>query len=127
MSPEEPVEKEEIREEEEEKEVKELEIVKGMISEWLDKIGVVIKDIVSTVTSSIDGRRLSEEIVEMYKRLKEAGLPDDVVSEIIRDFYKRKLDLVPSLKDLISTISDLLSKKRTEADIKMKETLKKEE
>ncbi|MEM1735512.1 MAG: hypothetical protein QW242_05870, partial [Desulfurococcaceae archaeon] len=43
-------------------EIRELEIVKEMISEWFDKLSVIVKEIIGTITSSIDGRKLSEEV-----------------------------------------------------------------
>lgn len=102
-------------------EVKELEAVKVMVSEWLDKISVIAKEIIGAITSSLDGKKLGEEITEMYKRLKESGLPDDTINEIIRDFYKKKLELAPRLSDLISIISERFLPKKVEKEVITKE------
>ncbi|MEM0355456.1 MAG: hypothetical protein QW716_02130 [Desulfurococcaceae archaeon] len=103
-------------------EIRELEIVKEMISEWFDKLSVIVKEIIGTITSSIDGRKLSEEVVEMYRRLREANVPDAIINEMIRDFYKKKLEVTPRLSDLIALITEKLltkpSKKVEEKVIK---------
>ncbi|MEM1933889.1 MAG: hypothetical protein QXY53_05805 [Desulfurococcaceae archaeon] len=103
-------------------EIRELEIVKEMISEWFDKLSVIVKEIIGTITSSIDGRKLSEEVVEMYRRLREANVPDAIINEMIRDFYKKKLEAMPRLSDLITLITEKLltkpSKKVEEKVIK---------
>lgn len=57
--------------------------------------------------SSLDGRKLGQEIAELYKTLKETGLRDLVIEEIVKDFYKKKLELAPSISELIKALSKL--------------------
>lgn len=86
----------------------ELMAVREMISAWLEKLGVVAKDIVNTVVSTLDGSKLGKEIVDLYNSLKSAGLPENLVVEIVRDFYKKRLEVAPSLNDLVKSLSGFM-------------------
>lgn len=56
-------------------EIGELMAIREMINEWLEKLGIVSKDIVNAVVSTLDGSKLGKEIVDLYNSLKSAGLP----------------------------------------------------
>jgi aminopeptidase C len=80
-------------------------VIREMVSAWLKKLGIVAKDIVNTVVSTLNSSKLSKEIVDLYNNLKSAGLPENLVIEIARDFYKKKLETAPSLNDLVKSLS----------------------
>jgi hypothetical protein len=80
-------------------------VIREMVSAWLKKLGIVAKDIVNTVVSTLNSSKLGKEIVDLYNNLKSAGLPENLVIEIARDFYKKKLETAPSLNDLVKSLS----------------------
>lgn len=94
-----------------EQEIEELKVAKEIVAVIFDKIGQIARDIINAVMSSLDGRKLGQEIAEFYQMLKSSGLPDKVVEEMVVDFYKRKLELVPSLNELLKAVSTAVSEK----------------
>lgn len=90
-------------------ELEELRVIKEMVSVILERLGHLAKEVVNAIMSSLDGKRLGEEIAEFYSNLKDAGLPDQVVEEMVKDFYRRKLELVPSLNELVKVLSTAMS------------------
>lgn len=88
-------------------EIGELMAIREMINEWLEKLGIVSKDIVNAVVSTLDGSKLGKEIVDLYNSLKSAGLPENLVVEIVKDFYKKKLEIAPSLSDIVKSVSEV--------------------
>lgn len=90
-------------------EIEELKIAKDIVSVILEKLGQLAKDVVNTIMSSLDGKKLGQEIAELYSNLKTAGLSDRVIEEMVKDFYKKKLELVPSLNELVRVLSTAMS------------------
>ena len=80
-------------------------MIREMVSAWLKKLGIVAKDIANTVVSILNSSKIGKEIVDLYNNLKSAGLPENLVIEIARDFYKKKLETAPSLNDLVKSLS----------------------
>jgi len=90
----------------EDKDIEELKIVLDTITPFLEKVKNMIKEILDMIISGIDGEKLGREVASLYQQLKQAGLPDEIVNEMVKDFYKKKLESLPSLNDLIKTISE---------------------
>jgi len=90
----------------EDKDIEELKIVLDTITPFLEKVKNMIKEILDMIISGINGEKLGREVASLYQQLKQAGLPDEVVNEMVKDFYKKKLESLPSLNDLIKTISE---------------------
>jgi len=92
--------------------VEELRAVRDMVSEWLERARHLVRDIVNAVVEGLDGSKFGKEIVELYTSLKAAGMPENLVLEIVRDFYKKKLEVVPSLGDLAKSLSGIVGEGR---------------
>lgn len=90
----------------EDKDIEELKIVLDTITPFLEKVKNMIKEILDMIMSGINGEKLGREVASLYQQLKQAGLPDEIVNEMVKDFYKKKLESLPSLNDLIKTISE---------------------
>lgn len=43
-----------------------------------------------------------ENVSSLYTSLKSAGMPDDMIKEIVTDYVKRTLAVVPEISELIS-------------------------
>lgn len=112
MSSEEEKKKEEWIEKTEVEELKVIgEYLLPKVSELIGKLSESLKEIIDVVMSSIDGKKLAQEIGELYTGLKQAGLPEDMIKEIIREFYKKKLETAPTLTDILRNITRFVSKR----------------
>lgn len=85
--------------------VEELREVLEAVSDFLDKLGSRLKSLLDSVMESLDGAKLGREVGEMYKSLKEAGVPEEVAIEMTREFFKRKMELAPTLSSVLQSIS----------------------
>ncbi|RLE67216.1 MAG: hypothetical protein DRJ47_00755 [Thermoprotei archaeon] len=104
-------EKEEIKKKEKEKEVEfvsedvmELRGVLSAVSEFLKDLGPMVKEILDTVLSAIDGAKLGEETGAFYKQLIEAGMDPEHAKRLTEKFLEKKL----SFMDLSSLISEAI-------------------
>jgi|GEM_PF-2134626 hypothetical protein len=111
----------EEKEERRSADVEELVVVKEVVSEVFDKIGSIAKEIVSANMASLDGKKLSQEIAEFYTNIKSAGIPDEIAQEMVREFYRKKLELAPSLNELARSLTEVASKGRVVGTEKAKE------
>ncbi len=102
----------EERKERKELDVAELAIAKEIVSTVFDKIGTIAKDIVTAIMASLDGRKLSQEIAEFYINLKSAGIPEEIAQEMVKEFYRKKLELTPSLNELMKSLTEVVTKSR---------------
>ena len=102
MSSEEKKRKEEVDEE--------LKFILTSISEWIDKGKDLVREIVNSLTSSLDGRKLGEDIAAFYNSLKNSGLPDELINEMVREYYKRRLEAIPSITEIIKAIREAVTR-----------------
>jgi len=76
------------------------------VSNLLKTLGDVARDVLGSAISKfmeiVDGRKLGENISSLYTNLKNAGLPDQVIQEIIRDYTAKILSAVPNIADLVA-------------------------
>jgi hypothetical protein len=105
-------EEKEAGEEEEHAETKDVALILDSISELVTRLKDVIRETITTAVNALDGRRLGEEISGLYNELKNAGLPEEMIEKIVTDFYRRKLDAIPSVNELISAIAREISEGR---------------
>ncbi|MEM4620009.1 MAG: hypothetical protein QW607_07320, partial [Desulfurococcaceae archaeon] len=56
----------------------------------------------------IDAKKLAQDITTLYNDLKNAGLPDEIVDRIVTDFYKKRLEAIPSTSELVKTIAEAI-------------------
>ncbi len=79
---------------------RELREVLTAIIEFLRDITGPLKELMSLVQSSIAGDKLGKDIAEFYKNLKDSGLPDDVVNELIKKYYDDRMSLLRLMSSL---------------------------
>ena len=91
-------------EEEEKNDVEELRSVLQAVSEFLGGLAKPLEEIMETLLKTVDGSKIGAEVAEFYKRLKEAGVPEEQALEMTKEFFEKRtkiLDIVSSLGDFI--------------------------
>ncbi|OYT47441.1 MAG: hypothetical protein B6U85_05255 [Desulfurococcales archaeon ex4484_42] len=107
--------KEEKREEEE-RELSDVEEVKAIfkaISDFIASIKDPLKELVDTLMSSLDGSKLGEEVAALYKKLMDSGMPKEMVNEMVKTYFKHKLESAISPKALSEFFKGFMKPKRT--------------
>jgi hypothetical protein len=103
-------------------EVEELREVKELIK----TLGEVGKDVVGTIVVKLgeffDGKRLGENISALYTSLKNTGMPDDMIKEIVMDYVKRTLTVVPEVYELISKFLVMTQRPGREEGLRQQES-----
>jgi len=72
--------------------VAELREVLRAISEFLKELREPIKDLLSALTSALDGGKLGEDVAKFYRSLKESGLPEEVAIEMTKQYFRERLE-----------------------------------
>lgn len=110
--------------EEKREEVSEAEEIKEIleaVTPFLEKLKDMAKELINIITTSMDGEKLGKDIANLYKELKEAGLPDEMINEMIRDFYRKKLESMPTISELVKSFVGtfmMKEKKKEEEEIR---------
>ncbi|ALL00973.1 hypothetical protein Pyrde_0925 [Pyrodictium delaneyi] len=92
--------------------VEELRQVLGAIAEFLDKLSKTVRESLETVLSGVDGSRLGEDVGNFYKRLVESGIPPEEAMKLTEEYFRKRLDSVPSPSKLIETFSRFVKRPR---------------
>uniref|UniRef100_A0A7C2FY46 Uncharacterized protein n=1 Tax=Thermosphaera aggregans TaxID=54254 RepID=A0A7C2FY46_9CREN len=111
----------EIKVETEKSDVEEIREVLDAVTPFLEKLKDWVKEIIGVFTSGLDGKKLGEDIGKFYQELKAQGLPEDLIIEMVRDYYKGRMEIVPSLEKLIGSLGKLRMTRREEGEEKREE------
>ena len=96
-----------VEREEEENDAEELRAVGDLVKsvgELLQQIVGFVKQIMDEILDSLKGDKLGSEVAAFYKQLRDAGMPDEMVAEMTRQYFERRIaiaDLVKMLPQLI--------------------------
>jgi archaellum component FlaC len=82
--------------------VEELKEVGNLLRTLGDVARDVLGSAINKFTEIIDGKRLGENIAALYNSLKGAGLPDQVVQDVVKEYTTRVLSSIPNIADLAS-------------------------
>jgi len=89
------------------------------VGRFIRVLGDVARDVLGSAISKfseiIDGRRLGENVAALYTSLKNAGLPDHLVQEIVKEYTTRTLSSIPNLADLVSKFLTVAEMKKEES------------
>ncbi|ADG90553.1 hypothetical protein [Thermosphaera aggregans] len=83
----------------------ELREVLDAVTPFLEKLKDWVKEIIGLFTSGLDGKKLGEDIGRFYQELKAQGLPEDLIIEMVKDYYKKRMEVVPSIEKLIGSFA----------------------
>jgi hypothetical protein len=93
------------------------------VGNLLRTLGDVARDVLGSAINKfieiINGKRLGENIAALYNSLKSAGLPDQVVHDIVKEYTTRVLSSIPNIADLASkflSVAEMRGKK-TEKEV----------
>jgi len=93
------------------------------VGNLLRTLGDVARDVLGSAINKfieiIDGKRLGENIAALYNSLKSAGLPDQAVHDIVKEYTTRVLSSIPNIADLASkflSVAEMRGKK-TEKEV----------
>ena len=92
------------------RDVEELKGVLSAVSEFLGSIRGTLKDLMSSMIESLDGKKLGEEVAAFYAGLKEKGVPEELARDMTKEFFRRKLELTPSMGDVLGSLRSVISK-----------------
>lgn len=89
-------------------EAEEVKEILEAVSPFLKDLGSMVRQVIDSalgkVREFLDGKTLGENISALYERLKAAGLPEDVIKEIIKDYTKRVFEATPDLTKIIKDL-----------------------
>ncbi len=78
------------------------EILYGVV-DMLNVIKDAMAEIVEKAIELMDGEKVGSDVASFYKSLKEAGLPEDMILEMTKEYFKKRLMAV----DIINLISEV--------------------
>jgi hypothetical protein len=85
----------------------ELKYVLDAISGFLKDIREPLRDLLNLLMEPLNGDRLGKDIGSLYKSLKENGVPEDLINEMVRKYFETKL----SVFKIFERLQDVLSGK----------------
>ena len=88
---------------EEMSDAEELREILGAVSEFLKGLKEPLMDIVSTVMDSLSGEKVGSDIAAFYRKLVEAGMPEQLAAEMTKEYMETRLKAVPSLGSLLES------------------------
>lgn len=79
------------------KDILELKGALTAITEFLRDITGPLKDIMSIIQSYIAGDKLGKDIANFYRSLKDSGLPDDIINDLVKRYYDERMKIMKLL------------------------------
>jgi hypothetical protein len=89
----------------EKKEAEEIREMLSAVSKFLEDIKKPITDLINVMLDAMRGDRVGEEVAAFYKKLKESGLPDDVVRDMVRKYLEERVKMTSLFDKLIGSMS----------------------
>jgi len=105
--------KEILEEKEEKSDAEELREILTTVTPFLENLftwlRTGLKEVLSFIQASYDGKKLGEDIAQFYQALKSQGLPDDVIKEMVKEYYEKRLSSLPDWGSIVNKIVQGLS------------------
>ena len=92
---------------EEKGEAEELREVLAAVSDFLKGLKEPLMDIVNTIIESLSGDKLGADVASFYKRLVDAGVPENLAAEMTKEYMKKRLEVVPSLGSILESFGGM--------------------
>jgi hypothetical protein len=95
----------------------EVKVLLEAVGEFLERLRGPLRELVSIMITVMDGAQLGEDVANFYRKLKDSGLPDDVVLEMTRQYFRERLE-VANLAGLIARFlkRELLGEEESEKE-----------
>ena len=85
-------------------EAEELKEVLSSITTFLKDLTGPLKELLDTLLTTVSGESVGKDVATFYRRLKEEGLPDDLVSELTKKYYEQRMAAGSVIQQLIGKI-----------------------
>ena len=85
-------------------EAEELKEVLSSITAFLKDLTGPLKELLDTLLTTVSGESVGRDVATFYRRLKEEGLPDDLVSELTKRYYEQRMAAGSVIQQLIGKI-----------------------
>lgn len=92
--------------------VEEVRMVLDAISSFLKDLSGPLKDLFNTLLQALDGAKIGEDVASFYRKLKEAGMPDDMVQDLTEKYFKSRLEAA----NILGLLAKALKREITEED-----------
>ncbi len=96
------------KESHEEEDVEIVRIVFGTLPTIIKSAEGMIVQMIKTITDPARAENLAKGVATLYKTLKEAGLPEDEIKEIVREYVKSTLEASKLVKEIVETLTSKL-------------------
>lgn len=95
-----------------------------MVEKALSSIGEMMSQVVNKYMEIMDGRKIGENIAALYRSLKEAGMPENMIEKIVENYVTQITTTVPAaaLPNIMDFLQELLGgRKHKEVETTKKE------
>ncbi len=82
-------------------EEEEIRVELEAVAEFIDRLKDTIKEIMDTIIQSISGEKLGSDIAAFYESLKNKGLPEELIEKMTEEYFKKRLEQIPSFAKII--------------------------
>lgn len=85
--------------------VEELRSVLSAVSDFLKELREPLEGLMKSLLGLIDGERVGGDVAAFYKKLRDAGVPEELAAEMTRKYFEQRisaLNLLRKLGDLVS-------------------------
>jgi len=89
----------------EKREAEELREILSAVTKFIENLKKPIEDLTSVVLDALRGDRLGEDVAAFYTKLKEKGLPDDMVNEMVKKYLEERIKMASVLDRFMSLFS----------------------
>lgn len=62
------------------------------VTELFGSIRESLSEILEKTTEMLDGDKVGRDVAMFYKSLKEAGLPDEMVTELTKEYFRKRME-----------------------------------
>lgn len=88
----------------EKREAEELREVLSVVSKFLEDIKKPIADLINMMLDTLRGDKLGEDVAAFYAKLKEAGLPEDMIKDMTRRYLEERIKIASILDRFMSML-----------------------
>ncbi|MDK2463631.1 MAG: hypothetical protein QI223_02505 [Candidatus Korarchaeota archaeon] len=96
--------------------VEELREVLSAVSEFLDKLPELVKKVLDALYSKDLGERVGDSVATFYRKLRESGMPEDMVNKMTMEFFDRSMIVDRLVREIVGSIRKELSEEEESGD-----------
>ncbi len=82
-------------------EAEELREVLSSITAFLKELTGPLRELLDALLATVSGDAVGKDVAMFYKKLKEEGLPDELINELTRKYYEQRMIVGNVIQQLI--------------------------